>query len=280
MIKKLHINIGGTSRSGSTLLGKILANDKNGMHLGEIRAIFNPTRNHHFDQIKKVKIDFPWSSIYEKGRNEMPNSIFQSFSQVDFLVDSSKNGFWIHKSNLLSKEQDITSKNVLIFKDPDDFACSLLKRGRKNWVSQYINYHRKFTSVVKSFYVVSYTSLMKNPKTLKKLCEWLGVEYSEDKFKYWENEEKGFFGSSTPNNRKSISYEKNIPKEYQEQINNSLANNKELRKVWYFLQENENKEVSNATNISYSRLKLFVLQLRNKGKLLYRSFYPENYFKD
>lgn len=280
MKEKLLINIGGTSRSGSTLLGRILANDVKGLYLGEIRALFNPTRKHHFAEIDRIKKGGIWNSVYRKGRTALPNSIFRSFSEVNFLVDSSKNSFWIHRSNLLAQNQDIVSKNILIYKDLDDFAHSLLKRGREDWINQYINYHKKFTSVVKTYYVVSYTSLMKNPETLKRLCDWLGIEYKEEKYRYWESEEKGFFGSATPNDRKSIIYEKKIPEEYQKKVYSSMEMNKELSKIFGFLKDNENKIVSSLSAITYSKSQLRILKLRNKMKLFYRRLNPESYFKN
>lgn len=280
MNQKLLVNIGGTSRSGSTLLARILANDNRGMFLGEIHAIFNPTRKHHHIEINKIKNIVPWQSVLKLGRSALPASIFKNFQNIDFLVDSSKNSFWIQQSNMLAKRQNIYFKNVLIYKDPDDFAYSILKRGQSNWVKQYINYYKKFVSTVNSYYIVSYTSLMKNPKTLSNLCNWLGIDYTEDKLKYWEDDVQGFFGSSTPKAQRAIKYEKKIPQEFHNEIYTIIESNQELQKVWEFLRENENKVVSNVADIAHSKFKSGFLKLRNKIKLMYRRLNPENYFKN
>ena len=54
-MKKKLVFIGGTARSGSTLLDKIISNDPKVMSLGEIHAIFCPTRKHHFIELERQK---------------------------------------------------------------------------------------------------------------------------------------------------------------------------------------------------------------------------------
>ena len=277
--EKLFINIGGTSRSGSTLLGKILSNDLKALYTGEIDAIFYPKRIHHFEVIKVIKTDLSlWSGILKKEITNLPKSIFDAFPEKEFVVDSSKNSFWISKLIANANKQSINHKNVLIYKDPKDFAYSILKRGGKNWVKQYINYHKKYFSNVNKFYVISFTSFVNNKQTLKDLCVWLSIEYGEDKYNYWENTDQGFFGSNTPNTKRNIDHKSDIPIEYIEMIEKDLRVNPEVIVIWRFLKDYENKVV-NKSPIKYNKFYLNFLEIKNKLKVKYRKIYPENYFK-
>jgi len=278
---KLFINIGGTSRSGSTLLSKILANDDKALNLGEIRSVFFPTRIHHKVEIEKIiNSKGVWSDIIKEKMGKLPKNIFDSFPDVYFLVDSSKNPFWIKKINANSKDQSIKSKNILIYKDPEDFAYSILKRGQKNWEKQYVDYHKKYFSSIKDFYIISYTSLVKNKKTLHNLCDWLGIEDFEGKYDYWKDEKhSGFFGSNTPKDKRNVEYNKAIPVEFISSINTIIDGSKELKEIWSFLKENENKVVHNVSTLNYSKARLFFLKKKNELNLIYRNFNPENYFK-
>jgi hypothetical protein len=278
--EKLFINIGGTSRSGSTLLGKILSNDLNALYTGEMQAVFYPKRIHHFEVIKDVKSGTsPWKGILNKGTLNLPKSIFDAFNEKNFVVDSSKNSFWISKLISKSSKQSINHKNVLIYKDPKDFAYSILKRDEKNWVSQYINYHKKYFSNVNNFYVLSFTSFVNNKQTLEDLCDWLDIKYFDSKYNYWENKNQGFFGSNTPNTKRNIEHKSNIPTEYIEKIEKDIIGNPEISLIWNFLKNNENKVVDKSP-IKYNKHYLNLLELKNKLKAKYRNINPEDYFKN
>ena len=276
---KLFINIGGTSRSGSTLIGKILSNDLKALYTGEMQALFYPKRIHHFDVLKEIttgKSD--WKGILEKEFTKLPISIFDAFIDKEFIIDSSKNSFWISKLTSNAARQSVNHKNVLIYKDPEDFAYSILKRGGEDWVRQYIAYHKKYFSNINNFYVISFTSLVNNKQTLKSLCEWLGIKYFEAKYNYWENPNQGFFGSNTPNTKRSIDYKNDIPTEYIETIEKNIRDNPEINTIWNFLKNNENKVVASCP-IKYNKIHLNILEMKNRLKTKYRKINPENYHK-
>jgi len=274
---KLFINIGGTSRSGSTLLGQILSNDLKALYTGEMQAVFYPKRIHHFEIIKDIKSGTsPWKGILKKKITKLPISIFDAFIDKEFIIDSSKNSFWISKLTSNSARQSINHKNVLIYKDPKDFAYSILKRGGKNWVSQYITYHKKYFSNINDFYVISFTSFVNNKQILKYLCEWLGIKYFEAKYNYWENTNQGFFGSNTPNTKREIEYKNDIPTEYIETIEKNLRDNPEINIIWNFLKDNENKVVTSCP-IKFNKIHLNILEIKNRLKTEYRKINPENY---
>lgn len=273
----LYVNIGGTSRSGSTLLGKILSNDPKAIYVGEIQAIFSPTRTHHIETIQNInKSSGPWKIVLEKKSASLPSSIFEAYNEKEFVVDSSKNSFWISRLKSNSDKQYINHKNILIYKDPKDFAYSILKRGKKNWAKQYISYHKKYFANIDNFYVVSFTSLIEKKQTLRSLCGWLEIEYFESKYDYWNNPHMGFFGSNTPNTKKSVEYTNYIPSEYLEAIKKTLHKYPEINTIWNYLKQNENKVVTNC-HLKYNKFHLNALKIKNKIKIYYRKFNPENY---
>ncbi len=88
------INIGGTSRSGSTLLNLILSNDEHALSIGEVHALFNPFSQHHFKEIDKIKREDPvWASFIADKETNLYANIFDNYHDIQFIVDSSKSPF-------------------------------------------------------------------------------------------------------------------------------------------------------------------------------------------
>jgi len=193
-IKKI-IFVGGTSRSGSTLLDLILSNDEKAMSLGEIASLFHPTRKHHFLEIKKLKQIDRWNSIISGGKKNLYPNLIKHFPEIDIFVDSSKNPFWFkYQMNLDRKEYII--RNVLMHKSPFELANSYIKRGRvTEWISAYIRYHRKYISLIDEFVSVSYKKLIVEESYLEELCQLLNINYYKGKKNYWDKNHRNFFGS-------------------------------------------------------------------------------------
>lgn len=205
---KQVIFVGGTSRSGSTLLDMILANDIGGYSLGEVHALFNPCENHHFQARENLKTrDAKWKRLIEDGENNLFCNLFDLFPDIDFFVVSSKNPFWITKHSQILERSGISFKNVVIYKSPKELANSFLKRGLGDrWINVYEKYHRKYFTLIENFRSISYRSLFDEKDYLEKVCNYLEIEYRADKINYWEKEHQTFFGSNTAKydpNRKS-----------------------------------------------------------------------------
>ena len=79
--EKKIIFIGGTARSGSTLLDLIITNDPRAMSLGEINALFWPTRKHHFDEISRLKKDSVWPIILTAGAKQLYPNLIKKFQE-------------------------------------------------------------------------------------------------------------------------------------------------------------------------------------------------------
>ena len=119
---KKVIFIGGTSYSGSTFLDMILANDPKGFSCGEVHALFNPYRPHHIRPDCGCGDDNcnTWNKIKKGGKKKLYETLFDIFPDTEFIIDSSKNPFWIKYQMNICSSKNIETINVLIFKNPLD----------------------------------------------------------------------------------------------------------------------------------------------------------------
>jgi len=214
MSKKV-IFIGGTSRSGSTLLDMILANDLKGYSLGEVDALFRPHKGHH-EKTRSylMEHDQKWTEVIASGEDKLFETLFSVFPEIEFFVSSSKDPFWIQNQNQKVRQAGFDARNILIYKSPKELANSFLKRNQGiRWATAYQNYHRKYFTVVPEFRSVSYKSLFDDQEYLRHVCEYLGIEFFTTKHNYWEREQSTLFGSDTArydsnrNPRKELRYD-------------------------------------------------------------------------
>ena len=201
MKKKKIIFIGGTAYSGSTMLDMMLSSSDNAMSLGEIYALFKPWRKHHFKKIKELSSDSVWRRILMDGENKLYENIFHYFPNINTLIDSSKNPFWIHKQNKLNKSFEV--KNVLISKSPEDLSFSFYRRGElANFYNSYVSYHKDYCSLIDSYKKVSYLKLIKNYNCLNEISDYCNITFDKKMFKFWEKGHSPFFGNN--NTRRHI----------------------------------------------------------------------------
>jgi hypothetical protein len=293
-MKKI-IFVGGTARSGSTLLDLILANDPKAMSLGEINALFYPTRKHHFEVISKIKESDPWKFILEGGKKALYSNLIKKFPNVNIFVDSSKDPFWFNYHQKRQRSNYLI-QNVLIHKSPAELANSFIKRGKDTeWIRTYLSYHRKYFSLIDKFVAISYKDLIKSETHLKKLCEVLEINYFQKKINYWDRNQNSFFGSNsvksyyahkaksqlTNQKRKDIKYD-GIQKDYIDHVKKSIENNPALifieneiirNDIFCKVEKNETKE------FGYTRLYLFLFSIKRYFKHKYYFYFPQNIFK-
>lgn len=92
LARKRVIFIGGSSYSGSTLLDMMLDSGKKGFSAGEVSALFYPYRSHHVNPLSgcsKQECTI-WKEIKPFGPKNLYRAIFNRFSNVSHIVDSSK----------------------------------------------------------------------------------------------------------------------------------------------------------------------------------------------
>jgi hypothetical protein len=197
---KQVIFIGGTAYSGSTSFDMTLANDSRGFSCGEVRFFFHPTEVHHVNPA--CSCNEPtcavWPQLKKGGPTHVYLSIFELFPEVEFIVDSSKDPFWIQSQSAHLRQQGVQVHNILIWKDPLEIASSYKKRGQSNeWERSWMNYHRLYYSLVPGWRSVRYRDFAQNRETLQIVCNYLQIPYFEGKERYWEKQHHILFGNTS-----------------------------------------------------------------------------------
>jgi hypothetical protein len=188
---KQVIFVGGSSYSGTTMLDLTLGNDPSGFSCGEVARYLHPTRPHHIRPI--CGCGNPncrtWPSILEHGTHQLHETIFDSHRNVQFIVDSSKDVFWIKTQHDRLRRRGIDTKHVLIWKTPLEAAESFKKRGRLAvWEKSWVSYHRLYFSLIPEWTAVRYSEYVSNPASLRTICSDLEIPYFEGKERYWEKQ--------------------------------------------------------------------------------------------
>jgi hypothetical protein len=233
---KKVIFIGGTSYSGSTFFDMMIGNDPSGFSCGEVNALFYPKKEHHLNpscgcSSKDCSI---WNKVRKGGKNRLYVTLFELMPQIKFIVDSSKDPFWIESQTNNLKTQGIGFKSLLIWKNPYELAYSFHKKDRSKWDQIWLNYHRTYTTLVENWRSVPYSELTNNPETLENVCRYLEIPYFENKKKFWEKSHHLLFGNNTARvhlypdkNSNDIKLNKKPGK------SNSKSDKKKFRSIYY-----------------------------------------------
>ncbi len=193
------INVGGTSRSGSTLVHLILGNAPDAIACGEVVSWFRPEHTHHFE------IDCPcgrrpcpvWNKISTASANQFYSTAFRELG-VQYLVDSSKALSWILDTHRWARNSDYAVVDVVVWKNPLDLAYSFWKRGHDLmfWRSQFVKYYGRVQQLRLPVVAINYGDLMQRPReTTASLCAAIGMPDYEGKERFWEGEHHHLFGS-------------------------------------------------------------------------------------
>jgi len=224
---KKVIFIAGTCYSGSTLLDMTLGNDPKGFSIGEVNALFEPYRPHHFYPEcgcynKKCQL---WSKLKQGGLANLYTNIFKQYPNIEYIVDSSKEPLWINARIKALKKQGIAYEIVLIWKTPLEIANSFNKRDDySHWAKAWVNYHRLlYTLQPQQWSAISYHDYVRNPASLKTLCQQLGIEYFAGKEKFWEKEHHIVFGNHSARKHLAVGHKDN----------RSIKAQKDFQKITY-----------------------------------------------
>lgn len=197
---KKVIFVGGTSYSGSTMLDMMLSNNPAGFSVGEVYRLFHPTRPHHFNPqcgCNDPSCDF-WKKMRRAGETNLYTNLFSIHQNISFIVDSSKNPFWIKKQEAYLNTLGIKVFHVLIWKEPAAFAHSMNKRNRKGWQKAWINYHRLYFTLIPDYVSVAYAELVREPeKQLYRLCRKAGVSHHMEQQRFWKKKHHTLFGNDS-----------------------------------------------------------------------------------
>jgi len=239
----------------------ILANDPRGFSCGEIHALFQPFRTHHLKPLcgcgnPDCKL---WTKVKNNGENRLYESIFELFPEIDFIVDSSKDPFWINRQAQRLRKSGITVKHILIWKTPAEMAASCKKRGHEeNWARKWINYHRLYFSLVKDIVACPYKLLATEPIALQAVCQYLGIEYFEEKKNYWEKRHHTMFGNTSAKIHTRRINDENYNTDKEHLINRTKGAPAQLNKVHRTIHYNAHDERELTGRAEYESNKLMI----------------------
>lgn len=175
------------------MLDMMLGHGEDAISSGEVYAYFRPWRRHH------VKAPIPTGFEYVE---EILESEFHVETvrrrNVDFVIDSSKDGSWVLDSYQWALRAGLNVVLVVIWKHPVEFAYSHWKRGEfEDWYKLFVKYHEFIVRSKLPFISVSYSDLVESPaEVMSSLCKHIGLPYFDGKERFWEEDHHIFFGSA------------------------------------------------------------------------------------
>lgn len=196
---KKVIFIASTSYSGSTLIDLILSNNEKGFSLGEINFFFNPEQPHHLTP--RCACGRPTCRIWLRARQYNKDNFYKEFfkenNDIDYVVDSSKDPFWISNQIKILKKYNIGYKIILIWKTPHEIAASFSKRSiKERWPKHWLNYHRLLSSLLEDEPIkISLDKLLNDPVAFRKLFHELDLQLKENQKDFWDKEHHTLFGN-------------------------------------------------------------------------------------
>ena len=192
--------IGGTGRSGSTLLGLMLGSAEGAFYLGEVAARYRPWRRHHF--VLECRGCGGVCETWERLRDLPERGLHRGVARrlgVRHVVDSSKYLPWIWDSDRRARRQGLAVHHVAIWKEPEDLAYSIWKRGGPigRWERVFASYYRRYFELGLPFVATSYRRLASEPEaSLAALCAAVGVPYRPEMLRFWEQPHHHLFASA------------------------------------------------------------------------------------
>jgi len=234
----------------------ILANDPKGFSCGEVYALFNPYRSHHVIRncpCKDAKCNL-WQTVQKNGQQKIYETIFNLCPQVQFIVDSSKNPYWIASQIQNLKKTNVNHKTILIWKTPIELAQSFAKRNRSNWDKVWINYHRLYFATIKNWKTLKYSAVTQQKKTLQYLTEYLKIPFFLGKHEFWLKNHHTLFGNDTTRvhlHSKNANQYIRLMKSFEKLHQKVTPNSKSLhRTIYYHKVEDEQvlRDVARKTN--------------------------------
>jgi len=197
---KTVVFVAGADFSGTTMLDFMLGSHSETKSLGEVHSFFRPTVAAQRKVVCSCGELCPfWKKAASVGEGDFYQYVFQEFSGVNVLIDSSKSIPWINKKTKELVNTGVVVKHVLIWKDAKKMQVSRAKRGKeKGWAASWLRYHRAYLALPRDFYSVSLSDIVEKYDVVgSELCEWIGIKFDLESKEYWKNEHHIVFGSAT-----------------------------------------------------------------------------------
>jgi len=254
---KSVIFIGGTSYSGSTLFDLFLSNSPDAFSCGEVHALFHPYRKHHINPECGCGDEncHLWTKVHARGAKNLYQSIFNEFPNINTIIDSSKDPLWINDRMKELQKSKIQTKNILIWKSPEEFYSSCKKRNKENnWQTAWMNYHRLYFRMIKNWQAVQYSNFAQFSETRAGVCEYLDLPFEESKNQFWNKQHHTLFGNTSAKihlyEQSSTAY-KQCQAELNEKIatpDTEISEENNFQKIYYSKPSDDDVNDHNITN--------------------------------
>lgn len=178
------INVCGMPRSGTTMLGLMLATGEEAISCGEASSWF---------RVARYRADGTVPDSFQALKNVEEQHFHHRLMDrhgARFAVDSSKDLDWIIDHTRLGPDNHLNVYNILIYKSPVDIALSWWKRGEfDRWRRYFLRYHYQILFSGVDFCTVSYDALVETPRqTIQSVCALTGLPYFEGKELFWRHD--------------------------------------------------------------------------------------------
>jgi len=206
-MNKIIVNIVCLGHSGSTLLGNILGSHKNGLHIGELVSpikkgkpivcrtcieqecpIWGVVLTKGF--VKRVYNDFTATrtilKLFNNYSGKIYKKLFNAFSDIHFIVDSSKNFKWYQYN---AKYNKYNTKYIFLKRNPNAIIASY-KRAYNSKVGQTLGSVKKSIEHLNKVYnaipiedklTINYEDLVTQYNSeLKRICDFLNIHFDKE----------------------------------------------------------------------------------------------------
>ena len=178
--------------SGSTWLSLLLGSHSQAFYVGELNKMF------HDDPVPCRLCEergVPCPVFHDADRIKAKNihdAVLQR-TGAKVLVDNSKTLSWSRK---FLAEERFQRKYIHLIRDPRAIAYSLQLRDKPIKLDKWVKKNREIREFLETHHLdyqqVLYNELAENMDAeLKRLCEWLGLEYEPAQKAYWNAEHHG-----------------------------------------------------------------------------------------
>jgi hypothetical protein len=200
----LVVFVGGTARSGSTVLDLMLGGTPDRFSCGEVAAWFRPWRPYHLDLACRCgERPCPvWIELADLRARSFHCGAAERLG-VEVVVDSSKSLSWISDSRRWIARCAPDPVVVLVWKEPRDLAHSFYRRSPNDdavltALRNFVGYYSMAMSLPIKTVAVRNDALRNHPaNTVRSLSETLGIAYDDGQERFWERTHHHLFGSDS-----------------------------------------------------------------------------------
>lgn len=222
---RVTVQIYGMSFCGSTLLDLMIGHGENCLSCGEVYATYKRRGD---------KYENPPTEFWKKLRREGEENLYTRLHDMGYMVicDSSKLYPWLSTRAKEAEREGIHVVKVVLFKTPEGWTGSMLKRGNTVNMSKWVTRYKQLLTRLPDATYIEYKTLATTPRrTLRQLCLEHEIPYFEGKEKYWLQDYSHLYGNASTRKRTEITYT--------EDKTHTMYNTRESNKIYQSLKSKE-----------------------------------------